>query len=129
MANRVGGQIATHTVPLVVKIMNWRTIERNRLFKLNFLGTLVASSVGAEEWAKAPADHLVDQARGKRPTEVEDISFNYVNSELNPSGDLEKTLHDAAKQYDINEGDVLAVLAIALRDRLLTKVSIDSRRS
>ena len=60
-----------------------------------------------------------DQIHGKQPYEIHDICFDYVHDKLQPSPEMEVAIRSCAYENGVKYRDVLEVMAIELRDRLL----------
>ena len=85
---------------------------------LTDLGKEVSVALGAEEWAGKLAGTLVEQA-GERDYEIQDFAFEYVEG-ADFTDVQQGRIRQVAYQHGLNEYSVRRVLAIELRDRLLT---------
>lgn len=88
--------------------------------------TDLGHKISARLDANAIADSLVPQLRarvsGMQPYEVQEFCFTYVRgSEFAPSDDLKTLILQCAFDNGINQEQVLDVIAIELRDRLLSR--------
>lgn len=75
--------------------------------------------------ASALADELVPSLRahvaGKSPYEVQEFCFEYTAKEYQPEDDLEARIQMCAYENGVKRHQVLRVLVIELRDRLLSR--------
>lgn len=53
------------------------------------------------------------------PHQIHDACFEYVDGELKPSSEMEAVIRSCAYENGVKREDVLEVMAIELRDRLL----------
>lgn len=60
-----------------------------------------------------------DRIHEKQPYEIHDNCFDYVQNKLQPSPEMEVAIHSCAFENGVKYEDVLEVMAIVLRDRLL----------
>ena len=95
--------------------------------RLTDLGSGIAAELDATSWAKRIADGLRDRMVGKRPYEIQEFCFEYVSSdEFRPSDDFTVAIKTCAYDHGIDDDQVRTVLAIALRDELLTTAPVHS---
>ncbi len=76
--------------------------------------------VNAKAWAEMTFSVLIDRVKNKGPVEIEETSFDYVNDEFKPDEKMHLLIGQAANDYRVETFEVLAVLAIALSNRLLS---------
>lgn len=95
--------------------------------RLTDLGNTIAGELDTTSWAKRTAEGLRDQAKGKRPYEIQEFCFEYVSSdEFRPSDDLTVAIETCAYDHGIDDDQVRTVLAITLRDELLTTAAVNA---
>ena len=66
--------------------------------------------------------HLAGPRGGKRPDEIQALCFEFVKHEYTPDPELDVAIKVAAYENGIDTDQVLDVLAIVLRDRLLITI-------
>ena len=86
---------------------------------LTELGNKVAKCLESNDIFKNMEPIPSDQIHGKQPYEIHDICFDYVHDKLQPSSEMEVAIRSCAYENGVKYGDVLEVMAIVLRDRLL----------
>ena len=89
--------------------------------KLTELGNKVAKCLESRGIFQDIELLLRDRIHGKQPYEIHDICFEYIHDELNPSPEMEVVIRSCAYETGVKRQDVLEVMAIELRDRLLPK--------
>ena len=62
---------------------------------------------------------LSDRIHGMLPYQIHDACFEYIDGELEPSPEMEAVIRSCAYENGVKREDVLEVMAIELRDRLL----------
>ena len=88
--------------------------------RLTDLGRKISDTVDAPAWARETAKILRLRVEGKPPYEVQDACFSFVDDEFEPSDEFHATMRMCAYELGIDDIEVLTVLAITLRDELLT---------
>lgn len=86
--------------------------------RLNELGKEVSKELKAPEWAKETATNIASQIEGKRDYEIQKFSFDYVRKNLKE--ELQIRVEICAYERGLVKSDVLDVLAVELRDELLS---------
>lgn len=86
---------------------------------LTDIGESISDALQAREWAERTAAGLGERVKGKRPYEVQDISFEYVKNEFKPTDEQEVEIRTCAYEKGVKRDIVLDVLAVELRDALL----------
>ena len=89
--------------------------------KLTELGNKVAKCLEAKGVFRDIEPLLRDRIHEKQPYEIHDICFEYIHGELDPSPEMEAAIRLCAYENGVKREDVLEVMAIELRDRLLPK--------
>lgn len=98
------------------------TVVGGSPLRLTDLGEKVSANIGAVAWAKQTAEAIADQVVGKRPDEIEEFCFAYVYGDgFQPDNEFDTAIRVAAYENGIDRAGVLDVLAITLRDELLTR--------
>lgn len=87
--------------------------------RLTDLGKVVSQAIGAASRAEGTAPALAKRVHGKQPPEIQELCFTYVTDEFTPDEIMEARISTAAYENGIERGQVLRVLVIELRDRLL----------
>ena len=87
--------------------------------QLTGLGNKISKSLKAKDWASNIAQELKEQVVDKEAYDIHDFCFNYVSNEMEASPEQEKLLKACAYEAGVNREQVLTVLAIELRDKLL----------
>lgn len=89
--------------------------------KLTELGNRVANCLKSSEIFQDIEPLLRDRTHGKQPYEIHDICSEYIHGELKPSPEMEVVIRSCAYENGVKRQDVLEVMTIELRDRLLPK--------
>ena len=89
--------------------------------KLTELGNKVANCLESMRIFQGVEPLLRDRVHGKQPYEIHDICFEYTHDEWDPSPEMEGVIRLCAYENGVKRQDVLEVMAIELRDRLLPK--------
>ena len=87
--------------------------------RLTELGKEISRTLGLSSWADRAAADLREQVGGKSAYEIQESCFEYVRS-LSPDEAQDAAIKDCAFENGIEVRDVLDVLAVELRDRLLS---------
>ena len=88
--------------------------------QLTDCGKSISERLGAADLAQGLAPLLQAQIEGKTPYEIQERCFDYVRHEYEPPEDVETRVKTCAYDHGIKRGQVLDVLAVELRDKLLT---------
>ena len=88
--------------------------------RLTELGRKISDTVDAPAWARETAKILRPRVEGKPPYEVQDACFSFVDDEFEPEDEFHAAIGMCAYELGIDDIQVLTVLAITLRDELLT---------
>ena len=95
------------------------TLSENSPLQLNNLGQSISERLGGRTWAEQAAKQLVDTVKGKSPYEIQSQCFDFVEqAQLEPS--MRKAVLDCAYENGLSDDQVLDVLAIELRNVLLS---------
>ncbi len=90
--------------------------------QLTDLGEKVSEDLQAKQWAQRTAATVQNQVAGKPAYDVQEFCFDYVR-QFNPGAKLDMHINDCAYNYGIDRYAVLDVLAIELRNALLTEAA------
>ena len=87
--------------------------------QLTDCGKSISERLGAADLARNLAPLLRTQVEGKTPYEIQERCFDYVRHEYEPPEEVETRVKTCAYDHGIKRGQVLDVLAVELRDKLL----------
>ena len=95
--------------------------------RLTERGDAIAAELDATSWAQQTAPCVRDQVEGKRPYEIQEFCLEYLDSEeFRPSDEFTVAIRTCAYDHGLDEDQVRFVLAIVLRDELLTTATVHS---
>ena len=97
-------------------------LTANSPLQLNDLGQRIAAEIEADNWAAETAPSLAERAAGEPPYKVDALCEDYIDECLDR--DMRDRVAEAAYQHGMERRDVLSVLRVVLRNRLLS----DTRR-
>ena len=83
------------------------------------LGRTISNRLNADALVEELAAHLQEKARGKQPYEIQEMSFEFASNEYDPPDDVEALIKACAYDNGLKRQQVLDVLAIVWRDKLL----------
>ena len=86
---------------------------------LTDLGRRISDCLNAKALASTIADSLRERARGRKPFEIQEMCFKYVKEEYDPPVEVVDAIGECAYEQGVKRDQVLNVLAVELRDRLL----------
>lgn len=95
------------------------TVMGQSPLQLTKLGQSISEALDAPRWAEETARMLAVRAKGKSPFDIQDFCMKYVHHEFHPPAALEAKIKSCAYDNGIDTRQVLDVLAIELRDKLL----------
>ena len=87
--------------------------------QLTEYGRSISERLDAVALAQEIAPRLQVQIEGKAPYEIQERCFDYVRHEYEPPDEVESLIKTCAYDHGIDRGQVLDVLAVELRDKLL----------
>lgn len=87
---------------------------------LTDLGRSISQLLGASEWAKHHAAKLAGQASGMPAYDIQQMASRYVKEKYAPDDEMEAKIKQSAYENGIKREQVLDVLAVELRDVLLS---------
>ena len=93
------------------------TIGHSSPIALTDLGQKVSHELDAPGWAERTAPELVADIEGQDPYTIQQTCFEYVGDELD--ADMEAKVRSCAYENGLDREQVVNVLAVVLRDRLL----------
>ena len=86
--------------------------------ELTDLGKNISTRLNGKDWAEEHAGPLREKIKGKEPYTVQEMCFEYAKG-YEPGEDMERMIQTIAYENGIKREDVLDVLALELRDRLI----------
>ena len=89
--------------------------------RLTGLGLRISERLGAGALADELVPSLRARVAGMSPCEVQELCFEYTAEEYQPAANLEDRIRTCAYENGVKRHQVLRVLAIELRDRLLAE--------
>jgi hypothetical protein len=87
---------------------------------LTDFGQSIAQDVGAQEVAKRLAQGIREKTRGMDPYEVQEHCLDFMTAQYKPEHELDSLINKVAYDRGVKREQVLRVIAIELRDQLLT---------
>lgn len=93
--------------------------------RLTDLGQAISTELNASDWADRTAAVVSVEVEGNEPYEIQDFCFRYVATHEYPN-DEQREIRRAAYQHGLPVEQVLRVLAIELRDKLLTIADLEA---
>ena len=100
------------------------TLSEKSPLRLDTLGRSISEKLKGQTWAKQAAKQLVGTVQGKSPYEIQSQCFDFVE-EAEFGQSMRKAVLDCAYENGISEDQVLDVLAIELRDIVLSLTGHD----
>ena len=91
--------------------------------KLTDFGRILSSDVGGRDWARETAARVVDQIPGPQPSEVQGFSMDYMLNDGNFTEEFHRKMRECVSDRGTTPEEVRKVLAVELRDALLTNLS------
>ena len=95
------------------------TLKTTSPVTLTELGQSVSETLGASAWAEEQAPRLLGQVADAGAYDIQVFAYRYVEDEFMPDPATEATIKQCAYENGLRRKQVLDVLAIELRDRLL----------
>ena len=90
---------------------------------------LAAGSLGASLIVNSLALELRARAEGKQAYDIQELSFEFIRNKYRPSPEIDARIKQCAYENGLDRAEVLDVLAIELRDKLLDLTQPDGRLS
>ena len=88
--------------------------------RLTDLGRKITTTLDGSGWAKRTAPQFSDQLRGQTPYQIQEFCFDLVRKGDYITSDMVKDMQNCAYENGMDVSGVEDVLAIELRDALLT---------
>ena len=101
------------------------TLKTSSPITLTELGQSVSETLGATAWAVARANELSPRVAGAVAYDIQVFAFEYVEKDAVFDAAMEEAIKQCAYEYGLRRKQVLDVLAIELRDRLLRLGQLD----
>lgn len=98
-------------------------LAANSPLQLTEIGRTIAGEIGADAWAAELAPSLTERAAAEPPYKVDALCDDYVDRFLEQQ--MRDRVAEAAYEHGMECRDVLAVLRVVLRNRLLTDTGRD----
>ena len=98
------------------------TLAGSSPLRLTNLGKSISERLDAPALAQCLAPLLQERVEGKTPYEIQEMCFDYIRHQYNPPDEIDTLIKTCAYDNGIDRGQVVDVLAIELRDRLLGMV-------
>lgn len=106
----------------IKKMLQWhpsKTVSSDSPLKLTELGRKISEALDAAELAADLAAELRSRAEGKHAYDIQELAFLFIRDEYGPGAEIEAKIKQCAYDNGLDRDEVLDVLAIELRDRLL----------
>ena len=114
----------------IKKILSWlppALVTRASPLRLTALGEKIAREIDAMEWAKGMSQSLIEDARDREPFEIYEMCKNYVDNDKHvPNREFLRSVNVSAYEAGIDVSGVNEVLAVVLRDQLLSELGSDA---
>ena len=89
------------------------------------LGGRISESLNAPELAADLAAGLRSEAEGKHAYDIQELSFRFIRDEYRPPKEIEDRIRQCAYDNGLDRDEVLDVLAVEIRDKLLAPAAAD----
>ena len=87
--------------------------------RLTDLGQKMSAQVGGKEWVARIVPDLINDVAGMPPYEIQEFCINYMTQTFRPTPAQLAKLQECAYESGLEVSNVLKVLAVELRDKLL----------
>lgn len=94
--------------------------------RLNDLGRTVSRAINADVWADKILPDVAERLKGSEAFEIEDFCFMYVGHVMEYSEQEKRLIKRVGYENGLTDNDVRRVLAIELRDKLLTSAGLEA---
>ncbi len=101
-----------------------RPSESKSPVRLTEYGEGLSEAIGAKQWAEETASNLLTKMQGKEAYEIHELSFQYVREEFQPTVEQEALYKRSVYERGAPRVHVDEVLALELRDCLLTLLNL-----
>ena len=95
------------------------TLAGSSPLRLTDLGKSISERLDAPALAQDLAPLLQERIEGKTPYEIQEMCFDYIRHQYNPPDEVDTLIKTCAYDNGIDRGQVVDVLAVELRDKLL----------
>lgn len=96
-----------------------KTVVSKSPFHLSEVGQKVSTALDVPAMADRLVPVIRPRAKGKLAYDIQELCFNFARSEYEPSPEIDARIKEYAYENALSRYEVLDVLAIELRDRLL----------
>lgn len=106
----------------VKKILHWqasKTIDSGSPLRLTDIGKHASDVLDLPSVADDLLPMLTESAKGRDAYDIQQLCFDYVRDEYKPSPEFDARIKQHAFDNGLDRDEVLDVLAIALRDKLI----------
>ena len=103
---------------LLYELMS-QTLSPGSPLEPNELGKKVSETMGFHSIAKDLAAGLIEKAEDKNQYDIQELCFNFVRDDYDPSDEVANNIKECAYENGISRSDVTDVLAVELRDEIL----------
>ena len=91
---------------------------------LTDLGKSISEEIGGSIWAKDQVEKFFPDVQGKNQYEIQELSFDYVKKKFEPPDAFYQKMQECAYEKGVTIDGVKDVLAVELRDALLSKYHV-----
>ena len=116
----------SENIDTIISFVTPKTVMLGSPTKYTELGAAISGEINAKDIANTLANGAVSQVEGKHPYEVEKFCFKYVE-ESKLTAEQKDVVYTAAYEHGLDAEDVYDVIAIELRDHLLTLLREDGQ--
>ena len=95
------------------------TLAGGSPLRLTDLGKSISERLDAPTLAQDLVPLLQERIEGKTPYEIQEMCFDYIRHQYNPPDEVDTLIKTCAYDNGIDRGQVVDVLAVELRDKLL----------
>ena len=95
------------------------TLAGSSPLRLTDLGKSISERLDAPTLAQDLVPLLQERIEGKTPYEIQEMCFDYIRHQYNPPDEVDTLIKTCAYDNGIDRGQVVDVLAVELRDKLL----------
>ncbi len=114
----------------IKKMLHWqssKTIDSQSPLRLTEIGQKVSDLLDIPAITEMLVSTLRPQVEGKQPYDIQERCFAYVRDEYEPSPELDARIKQCAYDNGLDRDEVLDVLAVVLRDKLLASPSTNQQ--
>jgi len=96
-----------------------KTVDSDSPLHLTDLGRKISDDLEAKTVIDSLASSLRPRAEGKHAYDIQELSFSFMRDEYAPSAEVDVRIKQCAFDNGLDRDEVLDVLAIELRDKLI----------